>query len=259
MTEKPDETKETKETMETMVAAETTSVEAPVEETIQPLEPTKSFFIALSVLLLVLGGIFLIPHIFQDQGPQTLSDLHGAVVADGIDSDVAYAYNGYSFVYYDDLWYTQVKNQLGGELYDIPLHYGPHDLTDITVTGSLNDYFLNLGTNDIPGDYVLRTYLTFDPEDENLGYVALATGELTQNLATTFGVAFIPACTQEGSGCEGVPIITCDSTDAPVIYLTSGSPTIVYADDNCITLQGDREELVRAVDRFVLKLYNVMI
>ncbi|MBI5072929.1 hypothetical protein HZA99_03860, partial [Candidatus Woesearchaeota archaeon] len=45
----------------------------------------------------------------------------------------------------------------------------------------------------------------------------------------------------------------------PVVYLKSGSPTVIYAEGNCLTVQGEGPELVRAVDRFLLKLYNIMI
>ncbi len=220
-------------------------------------DQTNAFFITLGVLLLILVAIFLIPRFFNSEA-KTLDDLHEETLTENKDTETAYPYNGYSFVYYDGLWYTQIQNAFSGGLYDIPLHYGPRDLTDIVVTGDFDPFFISLGGNNI-SNYTLQTYLTFDPADENMGYVALATGELTQNIASTFGIAFIPACIEEDEGCETVPIVTCNSTDAPVIFLTSGEPTVVYADGNCITLQGTGTELVRAADRFILKLYNVMI
>lgn len=234
-------------------AASSKSLDTPSKEPDQ----TKAFFITLGVLIIILIAIFLIPRFFSSN-VKTLDDLHEETLAENTDSETAYTYNGYSFVSYDGLWYTQIQNAFSGELYDIPLHYGPRDLTDIVITGDFNPFFISLGGNNI-SNYTLQTYLTFNPTDENMGYVALATGELTQNVATTFGIAFIPACTDDGEGCENVPTVTCDSTDAPVIFMKSGDPTVVYADGNCITLQGTGTELVRAADRFILKLYNVMI
>ncbi len=222
-----------------------------------PQTSAKSFFIGLGIFIIVLVAILLIPQFFN-QEPQTLTEIHQETITEGIDSDTRYVYNGYSFVFYDNLWYTQIANAITGDLYNIPLHFGPKNLTDIVITGDLDSFFGGLTRNNI-SNYTYQTYLTFDPADEQLGYVALATGEMTQNLAQTFGIAFIPACTQEGTGCETVPIITCDSTDAPVMFLKSGSPTLVYANGNCITIQGDGAELVRATDRLILKLYNVMI
>ncbi len=235
-----------------------TATEATEIEKTADTRSTRYFFISLGILVLVLVSIFLIPRLFSDQGPQTLSDLHKKILADGEDSDTAYVYNGYSFVFYDGLWYTQILNQFSQELYDVPLHYGPRELIDVSITGNLNSFFTRVLNTTIANN-THRYYLTFNPDDENMGYVALAAGELSQNLVTTFDIAPVSACIKEGAGCENVPIITCENIDFPVIYLTSGEPTMIYAEDNCITLQGNQAELVRTVDRFILKLYNVMV
>lgn len=255
--EQPQNSASTTEQIQTQKTTDTVTTGAVSSDT-DTVEPTKTFFIAIGVLFLILILIFFVPRLFSDKGAQTLQELHEENLAENRDSDTKYVYNGYSFIYYDGLWYTQILNQVTDELYDIPLHFGPRNLTDIIITGDLDPYFNMLVSNNI-SNYSAQTYLTFDPYDEQMGYVALATGELTQNLARTFGIAFIPACTQEGVGCENVPIISCNSTEQPIIYMKSGQPTVVYTNNNCITIQGDGIELVRATDRFVLKLYNVMI
>ncbi len=218
---------------------------------------TSTFFIGLGIFIIVLLAIFLIPRFF-DQTPQTLTELHQETIAEELDEEDRYTYNGYSFVYYDGLWYTQIYNSLSGDLYDVPLHYGPKNLTDIIITGDVNPFFNALLQGNI-SNTSLRYYLTFDPTDEHLGYVALSSGELSQNLVTTFNIAPVSACIVEDAQCTSVPIVTCDSTTEPVIYIKSGTPTLIYADGNCITIQGEEVELVRAVDRFLYKLYNIMI
>lgn len=220
-------------------------------------DPTKTFFIALGVFVLLLIAIFLIPRFFSE-GPETLSDIHKENLEQGKDSDTEYVYNGYSFVHYDGLWYTQILNGVTGDLYDIPLHYGPKNLTDIVITGDLDPFFSRVINGNI-SNASLRYYLTFDPNSSDMGYIALASGELTQNLVKTFNIAPVPACTEENEQCAAVPIISCETTQEPVIFMKFGSPTLVYADGNCITIQGEGIELVRAADRFILKLYNVMI
>ncbi|MBI5003090.1 hypothetical protein HZC31_06915 [Candidatus Woesearchaeota archaeon] len=218
---------------------------------------TSAFFIGLGIFILVLLTIFLIPRFF-DQDPQTLTELHQETVEEELDEDDRYTYNGYSFVYYDGLWYTQIYNSFSEDLYDVPLHYGPKNLTDIIITGDVNPFFNAVLMSNL-SNTSLRYYLTFNPTDENLGYVALASGELSQNLVTTFNIAPVSACTVEDAQCASVPIVTCDSTTEPVIYIKSGTPTLIYANGNCITIQGEQAELVRAVDRFLYKLYNIMI
>ena len=218
---------------------------------------TSAFFIGLGIFILVLLAIFLIPRFF-DQGPQTLTELHQETLEEDLDEDDRYTYNGYSFVYYDGLWYTQIYNSFSEDLYDVPLHYGPKNLTDIIITGDVNPFFNAVLMSNL-SNTSLRYYLTFNPTDENLGYVALASGELSQNLVTTFNIAPVSACTVEDAQCASVPIVTCDSTTEPVIFIKSGTPTLIYANGNCITIQGEQAELVRAVDRFLYKLYNIMI
>lgn len=220
-------------------------------------DPTKTFFIALGVFALLLVAIFLIPRFFSEE-PQTLSDIHKENLEEGKDSKTEYVYNGYSFVYYDGLWYTQILNGITGDLYDIPLHYGPKNLTDVVITGDLDQFFSGVVNGNI-SNASLRYYLTFDPNSSDMGYIALASGELTQNLVKTFNIAPVSACTVENEQCATVPIISCETAEEPVIYLKAGSPTLVYAEGNCITIQGEGIELVRAADRFILKLYNVMI
>lgn len=218
---------------------------------------TSAFFIGLGLFIVVLLAIFLIPRFF-DQGPETLTELHQETLEEDIDEEDRYTYNGYSFVYYDGLWYTQIYNSISEDLYDVPLHYGPKNLTDIVITGDVTPFFNAVLRGNI-SNTSLRYYLTFDPTDEALGYVALASGELSQNLVTTFNIAPVSACTIEDSQCTSVPLVTCDSTAEPVIYITSGTPTLIYANGNCITIQGEDADLVRAVDRFLYKLYNIMI
>ena len=220
-------------------------------------DSSKTFFIALGIFALILLGIFLIPH-FVSKEPITLSEAHEQNLKQGKDTSTEYVYNGYSFVYYDGLWYTQIYNQVSAETYNIPLHFGPKNLTDIIIAGDLNSFFGGIVTSNISNS-TLRYYLTFDPNDTNMGYIALANGELSQNLVKTFNIAPVSACTFEDEQCASVPIITCNATDEPVIYLKSGSPTVIYAEGNCLTIQGEGPELVRAVDRFLLKLYNIMI
>ncbi|MEK6868018.1 MAG: hypothetical protein AABX98_04295, partial [Nanoarchaeota archaeon] len=176
-------------------------------------DSTKTFFIALGLFIVILGAIFLIPRFFSDE-PQTLNEIHQENLGEQKDTETAYVYNGYSFVYYDGLWYTQIYNQFAKDLYDVPLHFGPKNLTDIVITGDINPFFGGILTSNISNSSS-RFYLTFSPNDPKMGYVALASGELTQNLVTTFNIAPVSACTEEGSGCEMVPLVTCDSTDQP--------------------------------------------
>ncbi|MBI5072481.1 hypothetical protein HZA99_01550, partial [Candidatus Woesearchaeota archaeon] len=177
---------------------------------------SKTFFIALGIFALILLAIFLIPHFFNKE-PLTLSEAHQENLKEGKDTDMQYVYNGYSFVYYDGLWYTQIYNQLSNDTYNVPLHFGPKNLTDIVIAGDLNAFFGTVSTSNISNG-TMRYYLTFDPNDTNMGYIALANGELSQNLVKTFNIAPVSACTAADDQCASVPVVTCNTTDQPVVY-----------------------------------------
>jgi len=225
-------------------------------EEVQEEKGLQFFLLVAGIVLVVVALLIVVPRFFESD-LITLEDYHKANIA-GEDLDNAYVYNGFSFVHYDGLWYTQIFNQYTKTLYDVPMHFGPKNVTDLTVAGNLNEYFLLLRNNTIPGDYLASTYLTFDPDNEQMSYVALSTGELTQNLAKTLSLAFIPACTTASEDCGDVPVITCDNTDDPVLYLKASDEPGVFGAGNCLIIQGNEWELVRAVDRFLLGLYNVM-
>ena len=132
----------------------------------------------------------------------------------------------------------------------ISLSNNPKDLEDIPIQGRLNATLFNSEK---------AIYITFDPLGQNLKYVALAVGEFDQNIIKAFGKMPIAACDKnETKACSGRPIITCNNTDKPVLYLQQKPETKVIYDNNCMIVQGIGAEIVRAVDRLLLKLYGIM-
>ena len=218
---------------------------------------TKQFYLLIGVVLLIIIGIILIPKFFTEE-VKTINDLHMDNLEGKLNDDVGYVYNGASFIFVDGLWYSQVRNIFNGNFYNVPMHYGPRELEDVSVEGDLSS-FLELAANNTISDNPFQVYLTFDPRIEELQYIALADGELTQNLVKTFNLGFLPACTtDEVSACVGIDIITCNNTENPVIFFDNAEPTLVKVEDNCLIIQGDGMEVVRAADRLLLQLYNIM-
>ena len=151
------------------------------------------------------------------------------------------------------IWFTQVFRQ-DGAIIDVPLRFGPKDVEDVPMTGSLDSGFNKA-----------VVYITFDPyvlADDSLGknlqYFALASAELTVNLAQGMNRQPEAACIESGSrACEDRPIKSCDSDDA-VIYIKYSEEPSVILDGNCATIQGSDWGIVKATDRLLLKLYNIM-
>lgn len=207
----------------------------------------KLLFIAIAIVI-GLFALFFTVRFFYDPGPEavTLDEMHRLNLA-GESGGQNYAHNGFSFVYFDNLWYTQVL--AGGDLIDIPLHFGPKDLREIDISGIVNKSFQKK-----------EVYISFDPTDEPLKYVALSSAELSLNLAKGIGVVPIAACSvNETSACSDRPIVTCEDPDKAVIMLDQTNSTgTVELDGNCASISGEGWELVKATDRFLLQWYRVM-
>lgn len=205
--------------------------------------------ISIAVIIIILVFIISFKLISKEQ-PKTIDDLHSLNLNGKLKPDQGYTYNGYSFVFANGLWYTQVQTVAGTTLFNIPLHYGPKDLEDIPIEGELNTTLF---------DSQRGIYITFDPLGQNLNYVALAVGEFDQNMIKAFNKIPIAACDKnETKACATRPIITCDNTNKPVLYLQQKPETKVIYDNNCIIVQGIGPEIVKATNRLLLKLYGIM-
>lgn len=203
-------------------------------------------------LLLIIGAIIgLFVLIFAgsyflttNKKVDTLTGMHAKNLA-GEGGENNYIYNKFSFININGLWYTQVQS--GSNLFDVPLHYGPRDLEEIPVIGELDKEF-----------YGKDLYVTFNPVDKNLQYIALASAELSVNLAKAFGIIPTAACDRnETETCKTRPIITCENNE-PTMYIKQGEKAKITLKGQCATIEGKDMEIVQAADKFLLKMYGVM-
>ncbi len=207
--------------------------------------------ILVAIIVLTLAVIISF-NFFKKETPRTIDELHSLNLNGKLKEEEGYLYDGYSFVFANGLWYTQyqVLTARGANLFNIPLHYSPKELEDIPTEGGLNATLF---------DSEEEIYVTFDPLGQNLNYVALAVGEFDQNIIKAFNKMPVAACDKnETKACETRPIITCNNTDKPVLYLQQEPEAKVIFEDNCMIVQGQGAEIVRAVDRLLLKLYGIM-
>lgn len=175
----------------------------------------------------------------------TIDELHKMNI-EGKTSENNYMYNGYSFVYAEGMWYTQVQRQ--NKIWDIPLHFSPRDLENISLSGYINETFDKADT-----------YITFNPVGKNLQYEALTSAELSLNMVKGLGVVPTAACDRnETETCANRPIITCKNTDKAVIYLKQAEPVRIEMKGNCIIIQGEKWDLLRAADKFILIWYGII-
>jgi hypothetical protein len=191
---------------------------------------TKTLLIALAVIAILCGGFLIWIRIAKEKPP----------------SYPTYEYNGFTFTQIEGLWHTEW--QRGNDLYGVHLRYGPRESEDVPIERLSEGYFT---IND-------SVYLTFDPGAE-LGHLAVASAELSLSLFKTFGLQPIAACTKnETVPCSKRPIITCQNTDEKVIYLRNADTAKVIINDNCMIIQGNKEDLVRAADKVIWTWYGII-
>ncbi len=159
-------------------------------------------------------------------------------------------YHNFLFEEIEGNWFFDWQRE--NVLYTVSLRYNPYDVENLTIRGVLNQSF-NTRKN---------IYVTFDPElgesTKNFTTLALSATELTQSMAKVLGFKPLSACTRNSTNCPEVDIVTCETKNVSVIYLTDvGEPGIVL-NQNCITLRGEGFGLLKSVDRLLYQWYGVM-
>ncbi|MCK5282833.1 MAG: hypothetical protein KAK00_05475 [Nanoarchaeota archaeon] len=209
------------------------------------------FIYAAIFIILILCLIIFLPKIIPGNSQLTLEELHKRNLEGRLPPDKGYIYNGlHSFVFAEGLWHTQLTNPSGTTLFNLHFHFSPRDVESIIPVGTLN--LSNL-------DRYQNFFMTFDPTDEDLAYIAASIGEIDFPLVQVFGKGVISACTNnENTACQGRPIVQCNSTDAPVFYFASEDETNLIYLDNCVIISGRQEGLFKATDRFLFELLGIM-
>ncbi len=212
---------------------------------------------------MLIGGIVFLVVLFasvmgyiywkNSQRPLTIEEMHVLNLKGKLDPELGFVYNKvYSFIKYQDQWYTSLASRSGKTHYNFAFRYSPRDVEDVLLTGSLNQALFNNAT---------EYYITFNPTAGNLSYTVLAVNDFNQHMINTFQKLPIAACDRnETDACATRPIITCENA-APtdiVVYIQESSNAAVQLNKNCITLKGNNLDQVKAVDRVLYQFYTIM-
>jgi len=221
-----------KETKEIKEAVKSESV-AEIKEKSDHKNDWIFILIPLIIILLLIGGIFAIRYIYKPK-PNVQS----------------VEFNGFVFVNQSGVWTTQMQMQ--DHLYDLMFKYNPYDVKDIEITYMPNNFSKLTALHD-------KMYIVFDPEDENLGYIALAATDISRALTRVYGITPIAACTKNlTTACANVPIQTCNTTGRPVIYLDNDPTQKIIYTGNCLIIQGEKDDLLKAVQRVLFEWYKII-
>jgi hypothetical protein len=204
----------------------------------------RTLLIAAGVIILMVAAIVAIRYIFPEK-PKTIDQIIDDTL-NGHDTENNFLYNNFAFVKVGNTWVTRV--QKGDKLYTVPLRFNPKQLEDVQIVGELDKRF-------VPSNL----YITFDPRGDVFTYVALAAGELSINLAQALDVLPTAACAYNVTeACYDRPIVSCQDNDKAVIFLREANETMVILQGNCMVLQGEEMNLLKAVDRVLYIWYGIM-
>ena len=210
----------------------------------------KTLITSVTVIVLLLVSIFAFSMLNKPQ-PKTLEDLHVLNLKGKLKPEQGYVYKSvYSFVNFDNLWYTQLNSPKGAKIYSLALRYSPNELNDIVIEGSLNSELFNNQS---------EFYVTFNPTGKDFSYVGLAVADFNTHMSKVFEKKPIAACDRnETEPCKARPIVTCSDVDKLVLYIKEADKFRTYYNNNCIVVEGQGLDLVKGVDRILYNLYNIM-
>jgi len=215
-----------------------------------PKSSDRILIISIAVIVLLLSAI-LAYSIFNKPRPKTLEELHVLNLKGKLKPEQGYVYKGvYSFINFDNLWYTQLTSPKGTNIYSLALRYSPNDLKGIVIEGRLNSGFFNNQS---------EFYVTYNPIGKDFSYVSLAVADFDTHMAKVFEKKPIAACDRnETEACKTRPTVTCEDKDKLVLYIRESERFRTYYNDNCIVVEGNGFDLVKGVDRVLYNLYGIM-
>lgn len=214
------------------------------------LKSDRILIVAVFVVVLIFAVILGSKNSTPDS-PETIDELHELNLKGKLNPEQGYLYRDvYSFVKFENLWYTQLLSPRGSRLYDIQFRFGPRELEDIEIEGRLDTKLFNNAE---------QYYVTFNPTGNDFSNVALAVADYNQHMTNIFFKEPIAACDRnETDTCRNRPIITCDNTEDVVLYVKEANESKVYFDDNCIVVEGSGFDLIKGIERILFGFYKII-
>ncbi len=202
--------------------------------------------ILVGVLLVSMGGFRMYDHL-TSAGVIDVDELHLKNIEGNLDPEEGYIYGQYSFIFADDLWWTDINR--GDRWLKVRLHFGPREVKEVEVEGSLDKGF-NEGE---------EVYMAIDPEFGNK-YLSLALSEVNLNIVQGIRRKPIGVCSRENETvCEDREILSCENTKGkPVIELRWGGEPKITLEGTCILISGEDFGIVKAANRLIWQWYGVL-
>ena len=163
--------------------------------------------------------------------------------------------NGFLFTKQGNFWTTVIKNKAINREYNLEFRYSPSQVKNVTVQGDPTNFFTLLKLNNLTA-----AYFTFNP-NENLSFLNLVAADSAHLLNSLNGVTLVAGCTvNQTSACADRPIITCENQldKALVIYAKPGPVPKVTMQKNCLIIEGQGEDIIRASTKLYFMWYGII-
>lgn len=156
------------------------------------------------------------------------------------DTEEKIKYKDQLFVKTNQGWQTYINNQ------QYIFAYNPLELENITLPANFNINKLNSAQ---------KLYLSFNPEED----IYLAMQEFYTLLKPLLTPKMQESCFIDIEKCSKLPLKTCEDAtpDIKVILLKEDNLSKIDYQYNCLTLQGDSENLIKNIDKLSLNFLGL--
>lgn len=152
-------------------------------------------------------------------------------------------YNKFKFTKTQAGWQTKINKEI------IQFYFHPSEVENLNLSSDIIDVIRDKS----------MIYLTFNPDEEELGFIDLARFDLANIFLNNLDIYTESATTKNST--PNFPIIDCsDATDSiPVLKLMLSNSTEFEKQDNCILLKARTgQDILALKDRLLYSLLGVM-
>lgn len=142
-------------------------------------------------------------------------------------------YNGYKFSEVNNGWLA---------------HIGDDKIILLTNPNELNDYNIEVDINDL--NSAQKIYLSINPKDN------LFLGSLQNNIFPFLSPKLVTACYEDNEDCANLPLKDCEDVNdnIKIILIKKSENSKFYYKNNCLVIQGTKEEVIKMIDKLTLEL-----
>jgi len=161
-----------------------------------------------------------------------VSSILGYMIGNG---DSSVKYQGYKFTQIDNGWVANINKE------QIMISENPRNFEEIDMQDLEFSYLNSMG----------KIYLALNPEDNLDQGLQL----FSLNILSKLKVPIVRACIDDSEECSELPLKSCaDANSNTFVLIIKRGVKLSSYDNNCLTIQGNSEEVLKYLDKLTLNL-----